>query len=85
MRVGNNSTTTPTLNNTTSPVNNTLRGGKLRDTELQHRWDKGDTALQRDIENLPDIKSELPDRIRRLEATTTTLSNQRILDDLKTF
>ena len=66
-------------------MNNTLHGGKLRDTELQHRWDKGDTALQRDIENLPDIKSELPDRIRRLEATTTTLSNQRILDDLKTF
>ena len=62
MRVENNSTTTPTLNNTTSPVNNTLHGGKQRGTELQHRWDKGDTALQWDIVNLPDIKSELPDR-----------------------
>ena len=64
MKVGNNSTTTSTLNNKISPVNNTLHGGKLRDTELQHSWDKGDTALQRDFVNLPNIKSELPDRIR---------------------
>ena len=33
MKVGNNSTTTSTLNNKISPVNNTLHGGKLRDTE----------------------------------------------------
>ena len=66
MKVGNNSTTT-TLNNKISPVNNTLHGGKLSDKELQHSWDKGDTALQRDFVNLPNIKSELPelpDRIR---------------------